>query len=313
MPTLSQYEYIIAVDNHRHFATAAQACFVTQPTLSMQIRRLEEELGIRIFDRSRQPVIPTDIGRQVIAQARTVVQAAARIPALIEEFKGEVGGELRLGIIPTLAPYLLPLFVGQFVRAYPKIALQVRECTTEQIIQALQRDELDVGLLVTPLHEARLTELPLFHEPIHIYTHKNHAFAQAESLPLKSLESSDIWLLSEGHCFRYQMLNLCALRHKLDEQHLPFEYESGSLESLKRLVEIEGGFTLLPDLATLYFSEQERALLRPIVAPTPMREVSLVYLRSFAKSRLLDLLAQNIKAAVPAHLLEQEGQVVEWK
>lgn len=309
MPTLTQLEYIIAVDTYRSFGTAAQRCFVTQPTLSMQIRKAEEELGVLLFDRSKQPVIPTDIGELIIEQARVVLRENQRLHQLIDEFRDEVGGQLRMGIIPTLAPYLLPLFVGDLVRRYPKLQLHVHEYTSQEIIQALQNDRLDVGILVTPLRQPQIREMPLFYEEILVYLHPDHAFSQRPQVPIGELRGSDIWLLSEGHCFRNQMINLCALSEH-QWMRLPFEYESGSLEALKRLVDKEGGFTLLPELA---LDPDEQSRVRHL-SPAPLREVSLVYIRNFAKWKILKLLAQQIQQAIPAALLGKErGQVVEWR
>lgn len=314
MATLVQYEYIVAVATYQRFSTAAEKCFVTQPTLSMQIKKLEEELGVHLFDRSKQPIIPTDIGKKVVAQARVILQEAERMRDIIERFQNDVEGELRVGIIPTLAPYLLPLFVGDFIRKYPKISLQVRELTTEEIIKGLEMDELDAGLLVTPLKHERIQEQPLFYEHILLYTHPEHPLAQEPKVDMEALNSSDIWLLSEGHCFRYQMINLCSVKHRIDDRSLPFDYESGSLESLRRLVDREGGFTLLPELAVLDWEEDKRARVRELEEPIPLREVSLVHIRNTAKTKRLELLSESVKAAIPEHLLEKRsGLVVEWK
>lgn len=311
MPTFIQLEYIIAIDTHRNFGVAAQKCFVTQPTLSMQIRKAEEELGVIIFDRSKQPIVPTDVGEIVIEQARVILREKQRLNQLIDEFKGEVAGQLRLGIIPTLSPYLLPLFVGDWVRKYPKLHLQIQEMQTHQIIESLRNDGLDVGILVTPIRENHLRETPLFYEEILVYIHPNHALVQKEHINVHDLDHSDIWMLSEGNCFRNQVINLCSTTHS-PSSNLPFSYESGSIEALKRLVDKEGGFTLLPELA-VDNSEYHRNI-RHIEHPAPLREVSLVFIRNFAKWRVLQLLAQHIQQCVPPALLnKQRGQVVEWQ
>jgi LysR family hydrogen peroxide-inducible transcriptional activator len=307
MPTLIQLEYLVSVDTYRNFGLAAEKCFVTQPTLSMQIKKAEEELGVIVFDRGKQPVIPTDVGVEVLKQARVILQEAKRLEAIVADFRGDVSGNLRLGIIPTLAPYLLPLFVGAFTRRYPKVHLQVREQTTEQIVQDLHRDLLDVGLLVTPLKDPSIQERVLFYEEIKAYLNPTHPSATKAILENSDLEREGIWLLSEGHCFRHQMINLCAKEGKMTAK-LPFEYESGSLESLRRLVDKEGGFTLLPELAI----EAGHPHLRSIQSPVPLREVSLVYVRNFAKTRLLDLLAQEILDKIPMPMKQaNRGKVIE--
>lgn len=314
MPTIIQLEYIVAVDTYRHFGIAAQKCYVTQPTLSMQIKKAEEELGVIIFDRSKQPVIPTDIGEALIAQARIVLREMQRVEELIADFRNEVSGGLRLGIIPTLAPYLLPLFVGSLIRKYPKINLHVKELPTEEIVTALQNDLLDVGLLVTPLQEPAIREIPLFYEEIKLYLHSKHRFINEhpESVPVSVLQDNEIWLLSQGHCFRNQMINLCTLSNNSGaDTMLPFEYESGSLEALMRLVDREGGFTLLPELA---ITETAKGTIKSLEAPVPLREVSLVYVRNFAKIKLLEILKTEILSAVPSLFQDaKRGQVVEWK
>lgn len=314
MATLTQYEYIVAVATYQRFSAAAKKCFVTQPTLSMQIKKLEEELGVSIFDRSKQPIITTDVGAQIVKQAKAILQEAERMTDIIEQFQNDISGELRVGIIPTLAPYLLPLFVGDFIRSYPKISLQVRELTTEEIIKGLENDELDAGLLVTPLQHERIKEKPLFYEHILLYTHPEHPLAQKEHINMKELNSSDIWLLSEGHCFRYQMINLCSVKHRINDSSLPFDYESGSLESLRRLVDREGGFTLLPELAVLDWSEEQKKRVRELDEPIPLREVSLVHIRNTAKTKRLQLLSESVEASIPQRLRQKrEGLVVEWK
>lgn len=311
MPTITQLEYIVAVDRERHFGAAAKRCFVTQPTLSAQIKKAEELLGVLIFDRSKQPILPTDIGLQVIHQARVVLREHQRLQQLIADFQNDVSGQLRIGILPTIAPYLLPSFVGSFIRKYPKINLQIKERTTEQIIDDLKNDLIDVGLLITPLKDETLKERPLFYEEIQLYVHPEHKFSKNGSVASNLLHQEEMWMLSQGHCFRNQVINLCAIQQKaLSNANLPFEYEGGSLEALQRLVDKEGGFTLLPELATMHSPQNVRS----IKAPIPLREVSLIYVRNYAKVKLLDLLEQQIIASVPSHMLNKSrGQIVEWK
>lgn len=309
MPTITQLEYIVAVDIERHFGAAAKKCFVTQPTLSAQIKKAEDELGILIFDRTKQPIIPTSIGQEIILQARTILREHQRLQQLVADFQNNVSGQLRVGIIPTIAPYLLPLFVGNFIRRYPKIQLQIREKTTQEIIEDLQNDVLDVGILVTPLHEDQIKEKPLFYEEIQLYVHPKHPFSKDGSVAPSALSQEGIWMLSQGNCFRNQVINLCSTT-KTANQELPFEYESGSLEALKHLVDKEGGFTLLPQLATGNNPKQVRS----ITAPVPLREISLVYIRNYAKIKLVQLLEKEIKTTIPKNMQNKErGQIVEWK
>ena len=313
MITLTQLEYIVAIDEYRHFATAAEKCFVTQPTLSMQIKKLEDELGVIIFDRSRQPVVPTDLGAKLIEQARMTLSATQRIKEIIQEEQQEVEGTLKIGIIPTLAPYLLPDFIGPYIRKYPAVKVEVEELVSEEIIRRLKRDMLDVGLFVTPYHDEKIVERPVFYEEMLVYAHPDSELLKKKEVGHEDIVTSDIWMLGNGHCFRNQVVNLCemsASQHK----NLPFEFESNSLETLMRIVDVEGGFTLIPELALQYMSPEKKKQVRSIANTKPLREVSVIYSRHFTKQRLITLLCDEIKSVVPAHMLKRDrGMIVEWK
>ena len=313
MITLTQLEYIVAIDEYRHFATAAEKCFVTQPTLSMQIKKLEDELGVIIFDRSRQPVVPTDLGAKLIEQARMTLSATQRIKEIIQEEQQEVEGTLKIGIIPTLAPYLLPVFIGPYIRKYPAVKVEVEELVSEEIIRRLKRDILDVGLFVTPYHDEKIVERPVFYEEMLVYAHPDSELLKKKEVGHEDIVTSDIWMLGNGHCFRNQVVNLCemsASQHK----NLPFEFESNSLETLMRIVDGEGGFTLIPELALQYMSPEKKKQVRSIANTKPLREVSVIYSRHFTKQRLITLLCDEIKSVVPAHMLKRDrGMIVEWK
>ncbi len=297
---LSQLQYILAVDKHRHFAKAAKACFVTQPTLSMMIHKLEEELDIKIFDRSKKPVTPTEIGVQVIEQARKTLVESRKIKEIVGSYKDEIDGQLRLGVIPTLAPYLLPLFIQSFLKKYPLIRLKISEYTTETIIDKLEKGEIDVGILVTPLNQKYLVETPLFYETFMIYS--SYQYDKEYLLP-EDLNLHNLWLLEEGHCFRSQILNLCELRKKED---LQLEYAAGSIETLRQLVENQQGVTILPELSTRYLSTENRGKLMPFQPPAPAREVSLVTHQDFVKKRLVEILQEEIMASLPKEILERK-------
>ena len=313
MITLTQLEYIVAIDEYRHFATAAEKCFVTQPTLSMQIKKLEDELGVIIFDRSRQPVVPTDLGAKLIEQARMTLSATQRIKEIIQEEQQEVEGTLKIGIIPTLAPYLLPVFIGPYIRKYPAVKVEVEELVSEEIIRRLKRDILDVGLFVTPYHDEKIVERPVFYEEMLVYAHPDCELLKKKEVGHEDIVTSDIWMLGNGHCFRNQVVNLCemsASQHK----NLPFEFESNSLETLMRIVDVEGGFTLIPELALQYMSPEKKKQVRSIANTKPLREVSVIYSRHFTKQRLITLLCDEITSVVPAHMLKRDrGMIVVWK
>jgi LysR family hydrogen peroxide-inducible transcriptional activator len=285
--TLSQLRYVVAVDTHRHFGRAADHCFVSQPTLSAQIHKLEDELGLQLFDRSRKPVLPTDAGAAVIAQARIVLRESERIPELVRESRGEVAGELRLGVIPTLAPYLLPLVTGPFAERYPQVTVVVRELLTEGILDHLATDRLDAGLIATPENRPGMVVRPLFTEPFVAYVGEGHALAAADAVAPDALSLDDMWLLSEGHCFRDQVRDLCA-RAAGTGRGQPIRFESGNLETLRMMVDRAGGVTLLPTLATLPMSEAGRHRIRSFAEPVPQREVRVVYGRAYLKRALIE-------------------------
>jgi LysR family hydrogen peroxide-inducible transcriptional activator len=313
MITLTQLEYIVAVDTYRHFGKAAESCFITQPTLSMQIKKLEEDLEIIIFDRSKQPLIPTDVGQRLIEQARIVLKQAEELNNIVKDHKNQVSGMLRIGIIPTLAPYLLPVFIGRYKKKYPNIYIKVVEQTTDEIVKLLNKDLIDVGILVTPLKEEKIIEKPVFYEEMMIYVNPENALHKKKEITLKDIATPEIWLLSDGHCFRDQVVNLCSFLGTVDSQ-LPFHFEAGSLETLMNIVDREGGITLIPELATLNMAEQRKENVRSFSNLKPLREVSLVYSRHFAKHKLINLLWREIKEAIPQELQnEQRGTVVEWK
>lgn len=311
--TLTQLEYIIAVDTYRHFGRAAAKCFVTQPTLSMQIQKLEEELGARIFDRSKMPVIPTEVGETVITQAREVIKESNRIKEIIIESQDYVGGTLQLGIIPTIAPYLLPLFIASFIKKYPQITLHVEELQTEHILKRLYDETIDAGILVTPTEERGIFEMPLYYEKFVVYTSKNHPLSRKDFIKSNDLDTSDIWLLTQGHCFRNQMLNLCQKR-ETQNKISNFDFESGSLETLRKLVEQESGYTLLPELAIREFNKSQQNMVRFFEAPAPAREVSIITRRNHLKQKQTAALKEQIIKNLPESLLQPENkQIISWK
>lgn len=307
--TLTQFEYVVAVDTHRHFAQAAESCFVTQPTLSMQIQKLEEELDAKIFDRTKQPVIPTEVGTLIIAQARVALREANRIKELVEHQKGTMTGELRIGIIPTLAPYLLPQLFREMREKYPQLNLIIKETITEEIINELKHNRLDCGLVVTPLNDPSITEDVLFYEELFVYVSRRNALYNKRYVLAADINPNELWLLEEGHCFRSQVLNLCELQKRNDIQ---FRYETGNIETLKRMVENTEGITILPELAVKEFTKPQLKLVKRLQAPSPAREVSLVTHRDHIKMKHLEILKQEILSMVPKAMQKlQNKKVVE--
>ena len=298
---LQQLDYIIAVDTYRHFAKAAEKSCVTQATLSMMIQKLETELGIKIFDRSRQPVTPTEIGKKIIEQARRIVSEAGRLKEIINLEKGEVAGELKIGIIPTLAPYLLPLFLKKFSDTYPRVKLNISEHTTTTIIQKLKSELLDAGILATPLNDNSIKEQPIFFEKYFLYVNnKEKGFDKQYVLP-SNIDISRLWILEEGHCMRSQILNLCELK-KAHSDEEKIHYEAGSIETLKNIVEKNFGITIIPELATFNLTSSQKKRLRYFKSPTPVREISIITHREFIKMRLIEVLKEMILTVIPDNM-----------
>lgn len=306
---LQQLEYLIAVDTHRHFVKAAEACHVSQPTLSMMIKKLEEELDIKIFDRSKQPVIPTETGVEIIHQAKVILKEAGALKEIAHSLKGELKGELKIGIIPTVAPFLLPIFLREFLRKYPEIKVKIWEFTTELIIEKLEKNILDVGILATPLNNPAILEQPLYNEEFFVYASKNESVLNKKYLLAEDIDLNHLWLLEEGHCLRSQIVNLCELKKK-EVTNNNLEYEAGSIDSLIKMVDQYEGITILPELAVQHLAESQRNNIREFRAPVPVREISLVTYRHFVKTRMLEILKQQIIGNVFQHLSQKRKQKV---
>ena len=298
--TLTQLNYIVAVDKFKNFGLAAQNCQVTQPTLSMQIQKLEEQIGLILFDRSEQPIKTTKIGEILVKQAKAVLREAAKFNELVVEDKDETRGEIRIGVIPTLAPYLIPMFLKKFMKSNPSLKVIIEELQTSQILKKLDDAELDLGLLVTPIDHEGLLSTPLFYEPFLAYVSETSPLAKVSKIEQKELNSNDLWLLTDGHCFREQSLLLCRNRKKASDQNKHLLFESGSLETLKKMVDQEHGFTLLPWLATLDIKNSKR--LKEFVNPAPSREVSLIHNHFFRKEKIKASLVDAIQDCLPKEI-----------
>ena len=299
--TLSQLNYIVAVANHLNFGAAAASCFVTQPTLSMQVQKLEEELNLEIFDRSQIPIRMTPIGEQLVAQARIALAEAQKILDLSNQENNQVAGSIAIGVIPTLSPYMLPLFIQTFSERYPETMITIEELQTHQIIEGLRNDRLDIGILVTPLNISNLVEHPLFYEPFLLYVSPQHPLANEKKIHERDLSSTDIWLLTEGHCFRDQVLNLC--KEKRGKLNRNLRFESGNLETLKKMVDQTHGYTLLPALAADDIeASKKKKQIREFHAPVPTREISLVHNKVYRRRAVTEALIKEIKAAIPSTL-----------
>jgi LysR family transcriptional regulator, hydrogen peroxide-inducible genes activator len=302
--TLLQLTYLLALDKHRHFRLAAESCFVTQPTLSTQIQNLEAELGVTLFDREAHPITPTRIGRRVIDQARAVLTEAERLEQLVQEAAGEMEGELRVGILPTLAPYLLPLVIAPFARRYPGVALTFEELPAGDIAARIRRDLLDAGLVATEGVGRGITEVPLFEEPLVGYVAPDHRLYARGTIRPDVLHPDDLWLMSEGHCFRDQTLALLQGPPPSASEQNVVGFASGNLETLQRLVDRGHGMTLLPLLAVQVEGSHAPESVRPFEPPAPARTVRLLHAKPLVKRRPVEALAAEIVGAVAPILPE---------
>ena len=298
--TLQQLEYILAVNQFRHFAKAAEYCRVTQPTLSAMIQKLEEELDTRIFDRSQQPVCPTPVGIHIIEQAQNILVQANRIKNIIEEEKHSLTGTFKLGILPTVAPYLLPRFFPQLMKKYPDLDIRVVEMKTNDIKKALQTGEIDAGIVASLAGMEELQQTPLFYEQFFAYVSREDALFNNEVIRTSDLNGEQLWLLDEGHCFRDQLVRFCQMKSARASQ---LAYHLGSMETFLRMVESGKGVTFIPELAVLQLGDAQKELVRSFAIPCPTRQVVLLTNKNFIRHTLLEVLVKEIKLSVPKEML----------
>ena len=306
--TITQLKYVLAVAEHQNFTKAAEKCFVTQPTLSMQIQKLEDQLSVQIFDRSKKPIELTEVGRKIVNQAKNIVNEADRITDIVDQQKGFIGGEFKLGIIPTVMPTLLPMFLKSFIERYPKIKLKIEELNTEEIIERIKDGHLDAAIAATPLKNEHIKERVLFYEPFVGYIPSNHRLTSKKTLEVSDLDINDMLLLEDGHCFRDGVLNLCQAQKTTD--HNEFQLESGSFEMLVKLTNEGMGMTLLPYLHTLDLKEKEQDYLHHFSEPSPAREVSLIYHKSELKIQIIDALHNIISGIIRGAIAFQNVQII---
>src|SRR5699024_806135 len=297
--TLTQLSYIVAVDRYRHFATAAEEVYVTQPTLSMQIHKLEDELGVTIFDRSKSPVVPTEAGKKIIAEAKKILKQSKHIEDIASFSDSELRGTFRVGVIPTVAPYLLPLFLRPFTKKYPNVQLVFEEAITEELLSQLEDDLIDAAIIATPTEQGYIFERELYSEPFIGYLAENHNLATKDKLTIEDLEIEDLWLLNEGHCVRDQTVQLCKKQNKKrTNKHI--EFSSGNLETVKQLVDENFGMTLLPYLAVKQLKKKcIKAHVRYFKEPAPRRKVRLIYGRKYLKQHIIKAFIETIARVIP--------------
>ena len=306
--TITQLQYVLAVAEYKNFTLAAEKSYVTQPTLSMQVQKLEDELDVLIFDRSKKPISITEVGKKIVAQAKNIVAEAERIKDIVDQDKGYIGGDYTLGIIPTVMPTLLPMFLGTFIKKYPKVNLIIKEQPTDTMIRNILDGHLDAGIAATPLEIEFIKERPLYYEPFVGYVPNNHRLTSEKQLTTAHLDVSDILLLQDGHCFRDGVINLCKTSKNIGDE--PFKIESGSFETLISLSDEGMGMTLLPYLNTLHLEKAKQQFLKPFESPSPAREISLIYHKSELKIQITEAIKEVISSIVRGAIAFQDVKII---
>ncbi len=298
--TLTQLKYLVAVAEWQSFSEAAARCFVTQPTLSMQIQALEQELGLQLFDRKKKPIAITEAGIEIVAMARRILRSVEQMSQVAQELRGDMGGKLRLAVLPTIGPYLLPVVLPQLRRCLPKLTIEIEELSTRHMIRRLLRDEIDVGILSTPLRRRYpLRIYPLFVERLFVYTSCDYQLAAADEVSLSDLPLRKLWLLTEAHCLRSQVVKL--LGEQIGVEAVARDsliFESSSIETLVRMVDAAGGWTIIPELAVSFLPIASMNQVKRLKGICPARQVSAVTNRHFARTRLLNEFVQLIEQVV---------------
>jgi len=297
--TLQQLEYVLALDKTRHFVRAAESCGVTQPTLSAMVQKLEDEMDCKIFDRSQQPIEPTEIGKEIIKQAHVIVYLVNQLKESVQTEKKSLSGSLHLAIIPTIAPYLLPHFIASFKNLYPDIILKVSELHTDTIIEKLRVAEIDMAILSTPLDNPKILEVPLYYEKFVAYISPKEPIYELKELSATDMPLDKLWVLEEGHCLRNQVFNFCT--EKPQQNSI---YEAGSIDTLVKIVDVNGGYTVIPELHIELLTEKQKLNLREIVNPEATREISVVIRHDFVREGILNAVAECVKQIIPPHMLD---------
>ena len=292
--TITQLKYTLAVAEYGNFTTASEKCFVTQPTLSMQVQKLEEELGVTIFNRSTKPLQVTDVGEKVLIQAKKIVEESSRMNDVISEQKGIIGGTLKVGIIPTVSSTLLPLFLNIFIKKHKNVDLKIEEYNTDTISKKLEDNTIDCAIAATPLNNSKIIERPLYYEPFVAYVPEHHFLSGNKSLELDDLSNSDLLILEDGHCFRNQVLNLCSL----DDINKQYELKSGSFETLINLSNNGPWMTIIPYLHSNNLSSNNIQNIIPFEDPAPAREISMIYSKSQLKLPVINALMDTISSVI---------------
>lgn len=306
--TLQQLKYIVAIANFKSFSEASQHCFVNQSTITIQVKKLEDEIGIPLFDRSTTPLKVTENGEKIINKARMILREVNQMKEMVNNEKESVEGKYRIGIIPTLAPYIIPDFSGGFATNNPNTILEIEELESNDIITQLKNGKIDIGILATPLGDKSIREVRMYNEPFAFYGHKTHPLLENKEISMESLEDlENLWLLKDGHCFKNQVLNIC--EHPAENRSIQFE--SGSIETLKKMVKKYGGYTLIPEMS---IDESDKENIAYFKSPKPTREVSLAVHKNFAKENLLINIRKEILKIIPEEFAKNERFIsVKWR
>lgn len=308
--TLQQLQYVVALERYGQFVKAAESCFVTQPTLTMQLQKLEEEVGGLLFNRDHAPVVPTPLGAAFLERARVILKEVEGLKQLVNEEIDKIEGTYNVGVIPTIAPYLLPRLIPQILKANAKVKLRIHELRTDEVLEGLKKGTIDMGIAATPLIDDLIKELPVYFEPFEVYIHPSHAKWKMKEWSTADLESNDMLILDEGHCFREQALAICARSGK--KMNKGFEYQSGSLEALMGLVDRGIGFTMIPAMAVS--DEQRRMNVRSFKSPRPVREISILTHRSYARTAFLEWMQLQIEKVVPKEYIQpKKVKRIKWR
>ena len=307
--TLTQLQYTLAVAEEGNFTLAAEKCFVTQPTLSMQVQKLEDELAVKLFNRNSKPIALTQIGEKIISQAKIIIEEAKRMDDIVAIEKGEVKGDFKLGIIPTVMPTLLPLFLNTFIKKYPLVNLKIEESTTVSITEKLIQGKLDAGIAATPLDNPKIIEKPLYYEPFVGYIPQSHPLSKLAKIEAEDIEKMDVLVLEDGHCFRDHVLKLC----KTTRVSKSFDLKSGSFETLIHLANEGMGMTLLPYLQTRNLSNENFKNLRHFTSPEPAREISIVFSKSQLRLPIIEALSQSIEGIIRGAIQFENIQLISPK
>ncbi len=294
--TIIQLEYLLAVANCGSFSLAAEHSFVTQPSLSMQVKALEEELGVVLLDRSKKPVIPTEAGEVVLEQARETISAYNNIKEAVAELKGETAGKLRLGVIPTIAPYLLHKFIPAFVHTYPKVELEISEMVTANIVDALKRDRIDAALVAGGTCGEGIIEQELFNDRFFAYVSPENPLYERHNIRIEDIDLRDLVILSPGNCMRDQIVELCQARRTIPSH---FTFESSSLDTLMRMVDCTQCLTIIPEMAIEYIPANRRDRVKPLAKGATSRKIVVGVRRTYVKRSIIKALTDTILKNVP--------------